>query len=116
MACCAPFLLAYNLSPSPTFLNQALAIVLWGWFVAFMALAGQGASLASACRRAGSLLCALGLVGAAAIGSWLFGHLPRSLALSGAGLVVAAMVLVVSGAAVRGGSASAEGFALFCWG
>ncbi len=116
MACSAPLLLAYNLSPSPTFLNQALAVALWGWFVAFMALAGPGVSLANAVRQTGALLLALLLVGASAIASWLLGHLPRSLALSGAALVAAAMLMVVSGAAVRGGSMAARGFAFFCWG
>lgn len=115
-ACCAPFLLAYNLSPSPTFLNQALAIVLWGWFVAFMALSIGSAPLTSTLRQTRPLLLALGLVGTAAMGSWLLGHLPRSLALSGAGLVAAAMLMVVSGAAVRGGPRASLGFALFCWG
>ncbi len=105
-----------RLSPSPTFLNQALAIVLWGWFVAFMALAGPGVSLANAVRQTGALLLALLLVGASAIASWLLGHLPRSLALSGAALVAAAMLMVVSGATVRGGSMAARGFAFFCWG
>ncbi|MFO1266327.1 MAG: polymerase, partial [Rubrivivax sp.] len=32
-AAAAPSLLAYNLSPSPTFLNQALALALWAAFV-----------------------------------------------------------------------------------
>ena len=116
MACCAPFLLAYNLSPSPTFLNQALAIVLWGWFVAFVALSRTAAPLTSALRQTSLLLLALALVGAAAMGSWWLGHLPRSLALSGAGLVAASMLMVVSGAAVRGGPTATLGFALFCWG
>ena len=116
MACCAPFLLAYNLSPSPTFLNQALAIVLWGWFVAFVALSRTAAPPTSTLRQTGLLLLALALVGAAAMGSWLLGHLPRSLALSGAGLVAASMLMVVSGAAVRGGPTATLGFALFCWG
>ncbi len=115
-AASAPLLLAYNLSPSPTFLNQALAIVLWGWFVAFMALSGTGAPLAQAVHQSRALLLALLVVGTAALGSWLLGHLPRSLALSGAGLVAAAMLMVVSGAAVRGGSMAERGFAFFCWG
>jgi hypothetical protein len=29
-AACAPSLLAFNVSPSPTFLNQSLALALWG--------------------------------------------------------------------------------------
>ena len=32
-AACGPSLLAYNFSPSPTLLNQALALALWGGFV-----------------------------------------------------------------------------------
>ncbi|MCU0966243.1 MAG: hypothetical protein MUF08_14615, partial [Burkholderiaceae bacterium] len=38
-AAAGPSLLAYNVSPSPTFLNQALALALWGGFVAVAAVA-----------------------------------------------------------------------------
>ena len=37
-AAAGPSLLAYNVSPSPTFLNQALALALWGGFAAVAAL------------------------------------------------------------------------------
>jgi hypothetical protein len=79
-----PSLLAYNPAPSPTFLNQALALVGWGLFVVF-----AGWSWAAA-RSVGALLAALGLVAAAALWSWGPGALPASLALLDIGLAAAA--------------------------
>jgi len=70
-----PSLVAYNLSPWPTFLNQALACALWGGFVA------TGAASRSS-RRSASLMVALALFFGAAAVTWLFGGLPASLALS----------------------------------
>jgi O-antigen ligase len=93
-AAAAPALLAYNLSPSPTFLNQALALGLWAAFV-----------LACAPRRAGRevwpLAAALGLAAAAVLGSWGPGALPSSLAVSALGMLAAAAVLAWAGTAAR---------------
>ena len=41
-AAAGPSLLAYNVSLSPTFLNQALALALWGGFVAAASVPGPG--------------------------------------------------------------------------
>ena len=115
-ACAAPLLLAYNLSPSPTFLNQALAIVLWGLVATLLAWFVDGGSVADAMARSSALLAALLLVAAAALGSWWYGSLPSSLALSGAGLLLAAGVMVVSGAVTRSSDHALQYFSWFCWG
>lgn len=115
-ASAGPLLLAYNVSPSPTFLNQALAIVLWGWFVIFLARGATGSGNGGAVAGSAALWAALLLTGMAAIGSWLIGRLPSSLALSGAGLLLAAIVLVISGSSARRGDAAANAFGYFCWG
>ncbi|MDP1534943.1 MAG: hypothetical protein Q8L92_15310, partial [Rubrivivax sp.] len=90
-AAAAPSLLAYNVSPSPTFLNQALALALWGWFVAACAASASALPL----RPLRAPLLALALLAGAALWSWLGGALPASLALSGLGLIAAAALLLL---------------------
>jgi O-antigen ligase len=114
-AASAPSLLAYNVAPSPTFLNQALACALWGAFVAAAALAAKPATRApaGAGRGPAPLQAALLLMLLAVAGSWAGVGLPASLALSAAALLAAAALLVASGAAQRG---AAPVFVLFCAG
>ncbi|NHK98672.1 polymerase [Rubrivivax benzoatilyticus] len=110
LAASAPSLLAYNLSPSPTFLNQALAIALWGLFVAACA-PRSGADW----RGAGALQAALAVVLAGVCWSWSHA-LPSSIALSAIGLLLAAMVMVSGGAAAQSRADPRAVFAAFCVG
>ena len=110
-AAAGPSLLAYNVSPSPTFLNQALAIALWGAFVAVSAPRSPGAA-----RGGAPLFGALAVMIAAAGWSWAEGSLPASLALSAVLMLLAAGVLVASGAAQQGRSEPADVFADFAFG
>ena len=112
-AASAPSLLAYNVSPSPTFLNQALACALWGGFVAACAVSTPSGRPGGAWGGATPLHAALLLVLLAAAGSWGFGGLPASLALSAVAMLAAAMLLVAGGAAQRG---AAPMFVMFCAG
>ena len=91
LAATVPTLLAYNQPPSATLLNQCLAVALWGGVV--MVLPPRGMP-----RGAGMLLAAIALMVGAALGSWAWGALPRSLALQAAGLLLAAGLMVVTGA------------------
>jgi hypothetical protein len=93
-AAAGPSLLAYNVSPSPTFLNQALALGLWGAFM--LACAPRSAGRAPAV-----LWLALGLVGIGVLWSWGPGALPSTFAWSALGLLAAAATLVAAGAAAR---------------
>src|SRR5687768_7840785 len=86
-----PALLAYNLPPSSTMLNQCLAVGLWGGVVAALAPAGQ------TLRRAGVLYAALLATLAGVIGSGWFGDLPFPLAASGIALLIAALALAWTG-------------------
>ena len=116
-AACGPSLLAYNVSPSPTLLNQALALALWGGFVAVVAAASTGGRpLRDAARALALPLLALGLVLAGVLWSWGPGALPSGLALSAAGLLLAATLLLFSGAVARAGAAAVPLFACFCAG
>jgi O-antigen ligase len=114
-----PSLLAYNVSPSPTFLNQALAFALWGAFVA----ACVSALPLRPSRQAGPLAAALALLLATAAWSWGHGALPSTLALSTLGTLAAALLLAAAGAAAQPQSAQASDprsssetlFAAFAW-
>ena len=114
LAAAAPSLLAFNLPPSPTFLNQAVALALWGWFATTFARMPQAATLPQLLADTWRPLLALGLVAVAAMGSWGFGALPLSLALSGAGALAAAAVLLIGGAAARRHPQAASLMAAFC--
>ena len=116
-AAAGPSLLAFNVSPSPTFLNQALALALWGAFVALLALATDSERPARRALQDTALpLLALALVMASVLWSWLPGALPMGLALSAVGLLLATALLVLSGAAVRASPRAVPLFALFCAG
>ena len=101
----APSLLAWNVSPSATFLNQALALLLWGLFVAAAAARPAAAGL-HGLRAAAPLLAALGLMAAAVGGSWALRGLPSTLALSALGLLAAAALVAAAGA--RNGAQGGE--------
>ena len=107
-AAALPSLLAYNVSPSPTFLNQALALALWGIFLAASAPAAPG-------RGPWPLWAALGAVAAGVVASWGPGALPSTLALSALGLLAATAVVVAAGAGARARADAPDLFAAFCW-
>ncbi len=114
LAAAGPSLLAYNVSPSPTFLNQALAFVLWGAFTAAWAQSVPQPAWTHSLRDAAPVALALALVAAAALWSWGPGGLPSSLALSAIGALAAAAVLLLAGAAARGADSRGRAFAVFC--
>jgi len=108
-AAAAPSLLAYNVSPSPTFLNQALALALWASFVLVCAPRAAGG-------RSLPLLAALALVAAGVLWSWGPGALPSSLALSALGLIFGAALLAAAGASARRSERAADLFIAFAAG
>ena len=116
-AATAPSLLAYNVAPSPTFLNQAVALALWGLFVALAALADESPRpLREAVRASALPLAALALLALAALWSWGPGSLPSGLALSAIGMLLASALLLLGGAAARAGTLALPLFAMFCAG
>lgn len=110
-AACIPTLLALHQPPSATLLNQCLGVALWGALVAVLA-----PRLAAGVRPATSLLAALAVVGLAAAGSWLWGSLPRSLALQAIGLVAGAALMVTTGAASARQGRGVAVFTALAWG
>jgi hypothetical protein len=103
-AVCLPTLLAFNLPPSATSLNQLAAV--GSWSLVLMVLSwhpsgrGRGRPIAAS---AAAPVSGLLIVGTAVVGSSLFGVLPLGLALASLGvLLCAALVLVlVSSVAAR---------------
>jgi len=115
LAVSAPALLAFNLPPSATFLNQAAAIVGWGGFLLTLT------SSSPALRWHGSpglvtTLAALALLVAAALAAPLWAGLPVSLAASGAGMILAAGLVVLVAASVQAGGYGDAAFRAFCIG
>ena len=108
-----PTLLAYNLPPSATFLNQAAAFV--GWGVWALLLASSGATPGQLRRGGlGSLLAALALLALAAVAAPMWAGLPWTLALSALGTLAAAALLVVIGAALARSGLAPVAFHALC--
>lgn len=97
LAVAPPFLLAYNLTPSATLFNQLASLA--GWGVLLVLMAAQGQRLAARVPAAGwALLLLLAAIGA----SPFWTGLPLSLALSGVGLVGAALLVMLAAAGLSG--------------
>ena len=116
LAAAAPSLLAYNVSPSPTFLNQALALACWGGFALLLAAGRPALPQLGASRNAWPLQAALALLALTAAATGTLGHLPSGLCLSALGLLAAAALLVHSGSAARSAADGDALFACFAWG
>jgi O-antigen ligase len=86
-----PALLAYNVAPSPTFLNQALALALWGLWLCSAPARLPGRSSWPALGAMTLLVVAAGWAGVS-------GTNPTSLSLSAAGTLAAAAALAAGGA------------------
>ena len=116
LAVAGPALLAFNLPPSATLLNQSLALVGWAGFMLVLAsaLPAQARLLREpASAGLAALLAALGLLALAALASPLWTGLPWSLALSSAGLLGAAMLAALAGGAAQRAGCGAEAFRAF---
>ena len=100
LAVAAPLLLAWNVPPSSTFLNQAWSIAGWGAFLWAMLAVLSSASLTSVLRMRGmaaTSACLL-ILCTAAIVALLAGRLPASLSVSATGLLLSSLLTVWAGA------------------
>lgn len=94
-----PCLIAFNLPPSATILNQAAAFVGWGaWLVVLGATMPSPRSAMA--RPLLVLLVALGMLALASIGGSVWRGLPWTLSISVAGTIAAAGITTSVGAAV----------------
>ena len=113
LAASLPTLLAYNVSPSATFFNQALALGLWALWLLLVPAATPGRAGWAAVAP---VLAALGLMAGAAWWAWGPGGLPGSLARSSLALLAVAGLLLVAGAGMRARADAPLLFACFCAG
>ncbi|CAN5279772.1 hypothetical protein BH11PSE9_BH11PSE9_22950 [soil metagenome] len=119
LACLAvafPTLIAYNVPPSATFLNQAAALVGWGGFLTLLASAMPSGRSGGVGGGLLALLGAFGLLCLAALVSPLWTGLPWSLSLSSAGLILAAVLAVLTGATAGRAGVGIAAFRAFCIG
>jgi O-antigen ligase len=109
-----PFLLAFNLPPSSTFLNQVASLFGWGIFlVAGTAVPSHWAR--SRARGGSAIGAAVTAIVVAAFATALIAGLPWSLALSGAAFLLAS-TLISQVAIGQSGRAGAYVFRSFCIG
>jgi len=123
LALTAPTLLAFNLPPSSTFLNQAAALVGWGAWLTVLAAALAPAAFprwrfprAADLSPVTALQSALALLLLAALAAPLWTGQPWSLALSSAGLILAAALAAQLAAAAQRGGVGPLVFRAFCIG
>jgi O-antigen ligase len=110
-----PTLIAFNVAPSSTLFNQAAALIGWGVFA--VALAGGIAHAGWFARSPVLVLqAALGVALLCALAAPLWAHLPWSLALSNAGMVLAAMLAAQLGAALQREGRGAQALHALCAG
>jgi len=113
MAVVVPSLLAFNLPPSATFLNQAAALI--GWAAAALVLTATAQITAQRPRGAlAGALGALGLIWVSVIGSWHFAALPSGLTLSALGVIASSMLVLWVAAAVAQAGHGRAAFNAFC--
>ena len=110
-----PALVAYNLPPSATFFNQALALLGWGTWLVLLATA-LPRRLAAWPGGLRALLSALVVLLAAALAAPLWTGQPWALSLSAAGLIAAAVVTALAGAALQQAGLGPLAFRAFCIG
>ena len=97
-----PTLLAFNQPPSPTALNQGAAIGIWGLALCLLAWHGtRRPSWRQAARSTAAVQAALAILAAAALLSWFGAELPSELALSAAGTITLAALVLAAGASAR---------------
>jgi O-antigen ligase len=114
LAAAVPALLAYNVPPSATLLNQAVALLGWGGVAAFVALHSRLEALGSdaGLMSVGAAFCILVI---AAFVAPLWTGETHGLALSNAGTMACAAVLLWAGAAARCARRENDLFNAFCW-
>jgi O-antigen ligase len=109
LALALPPMFAFSMTPSPTLLNQLLAVGGWGLCIALhRSVAPTGARA----QPVVALAAAFAVLIVCVVGSWTIGSLPTSLALPPLGLLVAACALAAL-AARAAQSAGADGIEAF---
>jgi hypothetical protein len=110
-----PTLIAFNVAPSATFLNQAAAFVGWGCFLLLLAAALPARAWPRS-RGALALLAAMALVFVLTLAASALAGVPWSLSLSSAGTILSAILVIALGASAARAGMSEQVFRAFCIG
>jgi O-antigen ligase len=113
MAVAVPSLLAFNLPPSATFLNQATSLIGWA-VVALVMTATAPLNFRRPNAALAAALSALALLLLSVIGSWHLAGLPSGLTLSAVGVLASTMLLLYVATAVARAGHGAAAFNAFC--
>jgi O-antigen ligase len=113
-AIAAPALIAFNVPPSATFLNQAASLIGWGLWLTLLALQLPARARPGLDRGAVALFAALALLVAAALASPLWTGLPATLSVPAAGLVAAALLTAAIAVALQRAGLGEQAFTAFC--
>jgi len=116
LALALPMLLAFNVPPSSTFLNQAAALIGWGSWLTLLAAAVRPGCAWPGASGLAALQAVLGLLLLSALAAPLWTGLPWSLALSGAGMIAAAALTAQLAAALQHAGLGRAAFRAFCIG
>src|SRR6185437_8451124 len=114
LAIALPTLIAYNVPPSATFLNQAAAFCGWGLFLLVLASAIPARTWPWA-NPSWALLGSLGLLVVAALSTPVWAAAPWSLSLSSVGAIASAMLAIVVAACATRAGLGERAFAAFCF-
>ncbi|NUZ04456.1 O-antigen ligase C-terminal domain-containing protein [Schlegelella sp. ID0723] len=115
LAIAIPPLIAFNIAPSATIFNQVAALVGWGGFVLLLALA-LPTRLGPRSGAARCVVAALAILVLAALGASFGAAVPWSLSLSSGGMILAAILVVLAGAAAERAGLGDAAFRAFCIG
>ena len=110
-----PMLLAFNLPPSSTFLNQAAALIGWGGWLTLLA-AWLPRSVRPRSSGLMALQAAFALLLLSALAAPLWAGLPWSIALSSAGLILAAALTAQTACALQHAGLGKAAFRALCIG
>lgn len=113
IAIAVPVLIAYNVPPSSTFINQAASVIGWGGFIALLSL-GVRFQVRSLDAGVKAVLAAFAVLVLSAMASMVFNELPASLAMSAAGLVLVAGAAVIAGHSAGAGGLAEKAFTAIC--
>lgn len=112
LATCIPVLMAFNMPPSATLLNQALAMTGWG---AVVLVAASSRQMLPMDRGVGATLSALLLLIVAALSTPFLTGQPLGFGMATAGTLLVAAIVLFAGASMAADGRRNQTFRALCW-
>lgn len=114
LAVAVPALLAYNLPPSATYLNQAAAVIGWGGWLVFLSASIRPTSWRGSSGPSLAPVAALLLLALSGLAVSLWAALPTSLAVSSSAQIVAAATVLIGAESVQAEGTGRQSFDALC--